>query len=130
MSFATEQLEVKKTLEEMGHTILITDNIEKYASDASIKKSFEEELRLSLEDDIMMSFFKKIAESDAFLVMNYEKKGVKGYIGTSVIMELGLAYYLGKKVYLLNDIDKEQNCALEVAIINPTVIDGDLGKIK
>ena len=130
MSFAKEQLGAKKFLETKGHKVLVTDDIEHYEKDSSIKQSFDDELKLSLEYDIMRSFFDKVAESDAFLVMNYEKKGIKGYIGTSVIMELGLAYYLQKQVFLLNPVGQEQNCALEVAIINPTIINGDLDKIE
>jgi hypothetical protein len=130
VTFAKEQIEAKKQLEELCHTVLITDDIEHYANDASIKLSFNEELKLSLEFDIMRSFFNKIAESDGFLVMNYPKKGIPGYLGTSVLMEIGLAYYLRKKIYLLNPVDQSQNYALELAIIQPIIIDGDLTKIK
>lgn len=129
MAFAKEQIEAKKILEEKGHIVLITDNIEEYAQNAAIKQSFEQELKISLDFDIMRSFFNKIDESDAFLVMNYTKKGIPGYLGASVLMELGLAYHLKKKIYLLNDVDKSQSYALEVAIIQPKILNGDISKI-
>jgi len=129
MTFAREQLEAKETLERNGHSVLLTDNIEDYANHPNIKKSFKEELQLCLKDDIMRSFFNKIAESDAFLVCNYLNKKIEGYIGTSVLMELGLAYYLNKKIYLLYEIDQSQKYALEVAIINPIILNGDLSKV-
>ncbi len=130
MVFAKEQVEAKKVLENKGHEVLLTDNIEEYVNSPSIKQSYEEELRISLENDIMMSFFNKLAKSDAFLVCNYDKKGIKGYLGTSVLMEMGLAYYLNKKIFLLYDIDRTQGYALEVDIIKPTVINEDYSKIK
>lgn len=129
MSFAKEQLKIKKELEEKGHTALVTEDIEHYIESDEIKRSFEEELKISLEYDIMRSFFKKIAESDALLICNYDKKGIKGYLGTSVLMELGLAYYLNKKIFLLNEIDTSQPYALEIAIINQEVLNNNLSKI-
>ena len=101
MAFAKEQLAIKEKLEKKGFDVLVTDNIGKYAADQNIKKSFEEELRVSLEHDIMRDFFNKLNEADAFLVCNYDRKGVKGYLGTSVLMELGLAHYLKKKIFLM-----------------------------
>lgn len=129
MTFAKEQIEAKKYLEQKGHTVLVTDDIDAYVNSSQIKQSFAEELKISLEYDIMRSFFNQIAESEAFLVCNYEKNGVKGYLGTSVLMEIGLAYYLNKKIYLLYDIDKNQKYALEIAIVNPVILNGDLSRI-
>ncbi len=130
MGFAKEQVEAKRVLEGAGHEVLVTENIEKYVDSPAIKSSFEEELKISLEYDIMRDFFNKIAESDAFLVMNYPKKGIDGYLGASVLMEMGLAYYLKKKVFLLFPVDKEQGYALESAIINPLILNGDITNIR
>lgn len=130
MAFAKEQIKIAEELKAIGHKVVLTDDINEYATNPSAKASFEEELKLCLEYDIMRSFFNQIAESDALLFVNNEKKGIKGYLGTSVLMELGLAYYLHKKIYLLNEIDKSQNYALEVAIIQPVVLNGDLTRIK
>jgi len=127
--FAKEQLKTKKFLEEKGHVCLVTDDIQEYIDRPEIKKSFEEELKISKRDDVMKTCFNKIDDSDAFLVCNYDKNGVKGYLGTSVLMELGLALHLGKKIFLLNDYDKSQNYALEVALINPVILNGDLGGV-
>jgi hypothetical protein len=74
MTFAAEQIEAKKKLEERGFEVLITDDIEHYVERPAIKMNFEEELALSLEYDVMRVFFNKIASSDAFLVMNHDKK--------------------------------------------------------
>lgn len=130
MAFAKEQVGIAGELKTIGHEVVLTNNIEEYASNPAIKANFEEELKLSLDNDIMRRFFDHIAESDAILFVNNDKKGVKGYLGASVLMELGLAYYLKKKIFLLNEIDNSQSYALEVAIIKPTILNGDLSKIK
>ncbi|MEK9131100.1 MAG: hypothetical protein AAB429_03225, partial [Patescibacteria group bacterium] len=43
---------------------------------------------------------RKIEYAEAVLIMNLEKNGVAGYIGSNTLLEMGLAFYLGKKIYL------------------------------
>jgi NTP pyrophosphatase (non-canonical NTP hydrolase) len=129
MTFAKEQLEAKGVLESMGYEVLVTDDIGNHVNNPSIKENFKEELEFCLRNDIVRSFFNKIRDTDAYLVVNKEKKGIRGYLGASVLMEMGLAYYLGKKVFLLEEIDVSQSYAMEVAIINPVVLGGDLSKV-
>ena len=130
VSFAKEIKEAKEKLELAGHEAIVTDDLDEYIKDKNIKLNFEQELQLSIKYDIMRSFFNKIAESDGFLVLNYRKRDIEGYLGASVLMEIGLAYYLKKKIFLLNDIDKNQPYALELGIIQPVILNGDLTKIK
>jgi hypothetical protein len=80
MAFAKEQYHAKETLESIGHIVYISDDIENYIDQPSIKLDFEEELRISLAYDIMRVFFNKIADSDAVLICNYPKKGITGYL--------------------------------------------------
>ena len=129
MTFAKEQIEIKKKLEKLGHEVLLTDDIEAYASDNQIKHSFEEELALCLKYDVVRNFFNKIAQSDAYLVCNHTKNRIVGYLGASVLMEIGLAYYLNKKVFLMSEIDRNQKYALELAVINPIIIGNNFDRI-
>ena len=80
----------------------------------------------------MKECFNLIEESNAILIMNYPKNGVEGYIGTSSIMEIGIAYHLGKKIFLLHETPdyNEHRWAHEVKIMQPIVLNGDLDKIK
>ena len=84
-----------------------------------------------METGIMKKCFSKISGCDAILVMNLPKNGVEGYIGTATLMEMGIAYFLGKKIYLLNKTPTpaEARWAHEVRIIQPTVLNNDLTKV-
>lgn len=67
--------------------------------------------------------FQKIAEGDSILVVNGEKNGTQGYIGANVLMEIGLAFYLKKKIYIWNPVAqgisyKEELDAFDVQYVN------------
>jgi len=50
--------------------------------------------------------FDKITDSDthAILVLNETKNGVSNYIGANTFAEIAIAFYFGKKIYVLHDI--------------------------
>jgi len=74
--------------------------------------------------------FTKIEKSDAVLIVNNEKKGIKGYLGANTLIELSVAFYLGKKLYFLNSFDEKHPQFEELAGMNITVLNGSLDKIK
>lgn len=69
--------------------------------------------------------FDKVVWSEAILVTNYDKNGVANYIGPNTLMEMGLAFHLGKKIYLLNPIP-DTPWKEEILGMAPLVISGDL----
>ncbi len=74
--------------------------------------------------------FKEIENGDIVLAVNDEKHNYQGYIGPNVIIEMGLAYYLKKPIYVLNPVDSEMPTYEEVHGLGSTIINGDLSKIK
>ncbi|MCA9324747.1 hypothetical protein KDA23_01615 [Candidatus Saccharibacteria bacterium] len=132
MSNAARMKDVKLQLEQRGLTVLATKDLDFIIANPHMPDDLDEDYKHCIENDIVRDFFDQIAESDVVLALNYAKNGVAGYCGTSVQMELGLAYYLRKKIYLLNPLPDyhEQRWALEIAILQPEVLNGDLNKIK
>ncbi len=45
-----------------------------------------------------------IKESDAILVVNYDKKGIKNYVWWNTFVEMAFAHILDKKIYLINPV--------------------------
>jgi len=78
----------------------------------------------------MKKHFKLIAKSDAILVVNDTKNNIRGYIGGNTLMEMGLAFYLKKPIFLLNPISKKSPFYEEVMGMFPKILDNDLSKIK
>jgi len=73
--------------------------------------------------------FTEIEKSDAILVMNYEKHGKANYIGPNVLMEMAIAFYLNKPIYVLNGEPEESPLIDEILGLEPIFLDGDLTKI-
>jgi len=61
--------------------------------------------------------------------VNYDKRGIKNYIGGNSFLEMGFAHILQKKIFLLNGIP-EIIYSDEIKAMQPTVLNGDLSKIK
>lgn len=79
---------------------------------------------------LIRAHFEEVAKCDAILVVNDEKHGIQGYIGPNVLMEMGLAFYLNKAIYVLNALDKDTPVYEEVLGMNSIILNGDLMGIK
>jgi len=73
---------------------------------------------------------KKIEWADVILVINEDKRGIKGYVGGNTLIEIGTAFYLKKKIFMLNPVSSELSYKQEIMGMMPVVIDGDLMLVK
>ena len=72
----------------------------------------------------------KIKDSDAVLIFNREKKGVKGYFGSNTLIELSVAFYLDKKIFFLNSFGEDHPHYEEIIGMNSVILNEDLEKVK
>ncbi len=138
IAFQDKIILLKENLEKMGHKIEIWPT--KIKNDRGELISVEEYYRLrktapdneqwiwDRKAELIMEHFDKISWADAILVTNYDKNNIKGYIGGNTLMEMGLAFFLKKKIYLLNQVP-ELSYKEEILGLKPIVISGDLLKI-
>ncbi len=129
MVFTEKMLEAKKQLEESGHKVFVSSFANEY-----VGKSEKEKENLTLyhknEKDAIRDFWEKIKKSDAILVLNYDRRGIKNYIGGNTLMEIGFAHVLNKKIFLLNPVPEIPYYKSEIEACRPVLINGDLGKIR
>jgi hypothetical protein len=139
IAFYDEMQKIKEELEKKGHVVDLPPIKvgEKYGKPMSVKDYYEirkksgEEVKWvwDLKKDAMLEHFGKVAWSEAILVANYDKNGVEGYIGANTLIEMGVALYLNKPIYLLNKIP-EISYEEEILGMQPIILDGDLNKIS
>ena len=133
MHFAKEMLEAQKKLKEFGHIVEVPCDTRLFIDKPDMTTdNHEEDSKHCIDNDIIRKSFNSIAENDAILVLNYPKDGVNGYVGASGLMEIGLAYFLKKKIFLLYSPPpvKETKYSHEIFIMQPVILNGDLSLIS
>lgn len=128
ISAANEVLKIKEELEKMGNIVEIPEGIKneylKGRTEVSTKAKAEDKIKF----DVINRYFEKIKNYDAVLIVNPERKGIKGYIGGNTFLEMGFAHILNKKIYCLYPIP-DLPYTSEILAMNPIVLDGILTKI-
>lgn len=134
--FYRKAIEVQKELETQGLFVIIPATAEKMKKsgdyDVSHYKTwFSDANDYSKKTELMNGHFAEVEKGDAILVINEEKRGVPNYIGGNVLMEMTVAYYLKKPIFILNDVPQESAYLEEIIGLNPIVLNGNLdGLVK
>lgn len=129
LTFHTEMRLVQKELESRGHIVLAPkslDLIEK--GDFHKPTTIDERLAAEAKYDFIREHFRKIEQADAILVVNPDNHGVAGYIGGNTFLEMGIAFYLGKQIYVLNPLP-HMAYELELASMHPVILHGDVASV-
>lgn len=111
MRFLPEFEEAKKDLEEKGHSVILPE-------------PDPEDLTAAKKRALMQKFNDDLGSSDALLVMNYTKDGKENHIGVNTLMEIGMAFNRGKKIFVLNPFP--EHCKDELEAIGCEVLRGDV----
>ncbi|MDP1759984.1 MAG: hypothetical protein Q8L01_00750 [Candidatus Woesebacteria bacterium] len=129
MQFTDKMVEFRDKLQELGHDAFITT-----LHKSMIGKTHEEieEIKLHQKNnmDAIREFWRMMQGADAVLVLNFDKNGIKNYVGGNTLMEIGFAHILNQKVFMLNPIPDMPYCKTEIEAVKPIILNGDLTKIK
>lgn len=124
-----------KILEDLGLTVLLpatADNMRKRGTDnVEVVLNWDgTERNNKIKAKLIRDHFNLISTADAVLVMNYAKHGRDGYIGPNVLMEMAVAFYLEKPIYLLYDADSKSPLIDEINGLMPYSLKGSLEILK
>jgi len=129
MHFTEKMIEARDALARAGHDAFVTSLAEPF-----IGKSDKEKDRIKADqeahDDVIREFWNKMQGADAVLVMNFDRHGIKHYIGGNTLMEIGFAHVLNQKIFLYNPIPDIRYYEAEIRFVKPIIINGDLSKIS
>ncbi len=132
MKFAEDMVKIQQQLTDLGHEAAIPVGTEPHLKDKEFVENLDDNLAFCITHDIMRRNFQQVANSDAVLVLNYKRNDIEGYIGVSALLEMGVAHFLRKKIFLIQETPNfnDARWAHEVAIMQPIIIKGDLRKIS
>ena len=131
VNFASNLVDIYKKLEELGHQPLMHEHMFDLAKNNSrLLQEYEAERSLAKRKyNYIKMWYNLIIISEAILVCNYDKNGIKNYIGGNVLMEMGFAHVNDKKIFLLNPIPEEVSYVDEIKSMVSVILEGDLTKI-
>ena len=138
IAFIDEMVDAKGKLEALGHEVKLppTEIMDDTGKAMPVKQYYA--MRKTTTDETswiwdtkaqaMKDHFEKVVWADAILVLNHHKNDIAHYVGANTLLEMGLAFHLGRPIYLLNPIP-ELSYKEEILGMKPFVIDGDLERI-
>jgi len=116
----------------MGHEAIIHSGYDEWAAGRApewVKRVKKEHHKVKREYGFIKWYYDAITKSDAILVLNFDKNGVKNYIGGNTLMEMGFAHVNDKKVFLLNPAP-EMGYKEEILAMTDKIIGSNLAKIR
>lgn len=146
IAFYSEMEKIKKSLEANGHEVFIpllnneapaemgggkTIYFGKYVEDNGGIDAFPPDHELwNLKENAIRDHYEKIEWCDAIIISNHEKKGIEGYIGGNTLIEMGVAFFLKKPIYILNPVSSELSYKQEIYGMKPIFLNGDVSTIS
>jgi len=83
-----------------------------------------------LKEGAINDHYAKIDWADAILVINHEKRGIAGYVGGNTLIEMGVAFYQKKPIFILNPVSSELSYKQEIYGMKPVLLSGNLALIS
>lgn len=133
MKFLAEMRETQEELKKLGYTVYIPEP-EESSSDSNSDDYWSRYKMTRSEAKKKYNYIKKhrdlIDKSDAVLVINEDKNGIKNYVGANTFLEIGYAYYNDKKIYFKNPLPEQDYLKDELGAMDIIVINGNLSMIS
>ncbi len=134
-AFYKHVCELADQLEAQGFTVVIPATARKMQAsnnfDVSANKTwYKNPADFTKKQQLMDGHFAEIAAGDAILVVNDKKHGVEGYIGPNVLMEMAIAYYLKKPIYILHNVASEVSVYEEVMGMQATQLSSNIQNLE
>ena len=120
-------LETQKYFQNIWYEVTIPADTEQCLENPELNMDDEH----CFQTDIMRDTMEDLAKADRFLVLNHPKNWQDWYIWWAVLIELWLAYYLRKKIYILYPPQPKEivRYSQEIYHMKPIILNWDLSKV-
>jgi hypothetical protein len=134
IKFADKLVDIYRRLEKLGHQPMMHEQmfglVDGTAAQLADTANGAEESDIKRKYGYIKFWHSLIKSSDAILVCNFDKNGIKNYVGGNTLMEIGFAHVNDKKIFLLNPIPEAVGYKDEIKAMTNIIINGDLSKIS
>lgn len=130
MSNYPKMVKLKEKLIALGHEVALPDPSNDKQLQEIINNNYEDTYELKMKYDYIRKHYAKIVSGDGVLIANYEKNGVKNYIGGNSFLEMGYAFSMNKPIFLVNPIPAIEYYYNEMVAMKPIVVGDNLKLIR
>lgn len=110
----------KKYIEEKTNAIVILPELTRYQDIRDVDG--DDETFTKIKNRLTKDNFRNVEICDFLLILNNTHRGVENYIGGNSFMEMVVAFYLKKPIFLLNPIPENMPYTEEIKSLYPIVI--------
>lgn len=133
-AFRKQMVEYKEELERLGHQAIIHPHYIQFAKgnrrDILDRIAQGEHAQVKKENDYIRWYHRAIQNSHAVLVLNFEKRGIKNYVGGNTLMEMAFAYVNEKKIFMVNPIPDAVSYKDEIEAMEPIILTQGLSQLN
>lgn len=120
LDFVDNMLLEKKNIERNSGLKVILPELTRYQHIRD--EQGNDELFTEIKNRLTLDNISNVEKCDCLLILNYDHRGIKNYIGGNSFLEMIVAFYLRKPIYLLNDIPESMTYTEEIKALYPIVI--------
>jgi len=119
LDFKNEMIDTKNYLESKGLDIILPE-LKRYQH---IRDELGDEKRFTkIKKRLTKQNMINVEKCDCLLILNYSHRGYDNYIGGNSFLEMVLAFYLHKPIYLLNNIPQNMLYTEEINALEPIIV--------
>lgn len=119
LDFSSEMYSVKKYIETSTKYEVILPDMQRYQH---IRDEYGDDKTFTkIKNRLVFENMKNVERCDCLFVLNYSHRGYENYIGGNSFLEMIVAFYLNKPIYLLNPIPEKMTYTEEIKALYPTV---------
>jgi hypothetical protein len=130
-SFYRQAADVQEQLEAQGFEVIVPKTARKMKETGDFdvdhyKTWFANPGDYGKKAELIRAHFEEIAKGDAVLILNFEKNGKPNYIGGNVLMEMSLAFWLKKPIFILGEAPEDSAYLEEIYGVLPVFLHGNV----
>jgi nucleoside 2-deoxyribosyltransferase len=119
LDFKTEMIAAKQYLESRGFQVILPE-LKRYQH---IRDELDDEERFTtIKAQLTRQNISNVEKCDCLLILNYDHRGYRNYVGGNSFLEMAIAFYRHKPIYLLHDIPESMPYTEEIKALSPIVL--------
>lgn len=128
LDYKQAMIEAKKYIEDNSDYYVMLPELTRYQHIRDVQG--DDQTFTKIKNRLTKENFQNVKDCDALLILNYSHRGIENYIGGNSFMEMVVAFFLNKPIYLLNDIPEKMTFTEEIKSLYPVVVHSLSGFMK